>query len=420
MRTSAFLLAAILNVILVTCTVAAPPSSQPVQTKDRTSLIESYLFKGDLVGAQSAVEKALAADKGNDNLRFQLGTVQFLRGVERMTQSLYVDGLRDHGGFVPFLRHPMGQNPSPQVASYQGVRKIIQAWLDDLAAVDKTLEPIRSYDVKMPLHFALIRLDLNGDGKADESEALWQIFAAYSGVRITSDDMNNLLICFDAGDAVWLRGYCHLLSAMCEVALAHDFKELFERAGNILFQKIETPHDCLKSGKSLWNFGGDGVDIMDAIAFIHCINLPVGEPERMRAALEHLRMMVKLSRRTWDLIEEETDDDHEWLPRPDGQSSVTGATMTPERLRVWREFLDDVDEVLAGKRLLPHPRLPADRGINFRRVFTEPRTFDLVLWIQGTAATPYIEKGRVANPESWARLEGIFEGRFSYYALWFN
>ena len=60
--------------------------------------------------------------------------------------------------------------------------------------------------------------------------------------------------------------------------------------------------------------------------------------------------------------------------------------------------------LLAGKRLLPFWRGDPSRGVNLRRVFTEPRPFDLVLWVQGTAATPYLEKGPLTKPEVWRRL----------------
>ncbi len=70
----------------------------------------------------------------------------------------------------------------------------------------------------------------------------------------------------------------------------------------------------------------------------------------------------------------------------------------------WQEFLGEAERILAGKKLLPFWRGDAKRGINLRRVFTEPRTLDLVLWIQGTAALPYLEAGEISTPEVWAPL----------------
>ena len=64
------------------------------------------------------------------------------------------------------------------------------------------------------------------------------------------------------------------------------------------------------------------------------------------------------------------------------------------------------------------------RGVNLRRVFTEPRTFDPILWFQGTAATPYLEKGKVtrlADRRLLERINKTFGGRnFVGFAFWFN
>ena len=63
---------------------------------------------------------------------------------------------------------------------------------------------------------------------------------------------------------------------------------------------------------------------------------------------------------------------------------------------------------------------PGRRGINFRRIFTEPREFDLVLWAQGTAAAPYLEEGELTPPETWQRINRIFRGEFIGFVIWFN
>lgn len=66
----------------------------------------------------------------------------------------------------------------------------------------------------------------------------------------------------------------------------------------------------------------------------------------------------------------------------------------------------------------------ADRGVNFRLVFTEPRPINVFLWIQGTAATPYLERGpltKLVDPRMLDRLNRTFGGvRFFGFAFWFN
>jgi len=74
--------------------------------------------------------------------------------------------------------------------------------------------------------------------------------------------------------------------------------------------------------------------------------------------------------------------------------------------------------MLQGKKLIPHWRLA--KGINLRRVFTEPSTFDPILWFQGSAALAYVEDGPMTTADTWNRLMMLFEGNFLGYAVWFN
>ena len=93
---------------------------------------------------------------------------------------------------------------------------------------------------------------------------------------------------------------------------------------------------------------------------------------------------------------------------------------------VWLETLDEAEQVLQGKKLIPFWRGKAgERGVNLRRVFTEPRTFDPIEWVQGTAAVPYLEKGpltKLGDPHMGDRLNKAFGGPFNIigYGFWFN
>ena len=59
-------------------------------------------------------------------------------------------------------------------------------------------------------------------------------------------------------------------------------------------------------------------------------------------------------------------------------------------------------------------------GVNLKRVFEEPTTFDLVLWLQGSAALPYIEDGPVADAATWESIATTMSGDFMTYFVWFN
>ena len=140
----------------------------------------------------------------------------------------------------------------------------------------------------------------------------------------------------------------------------------------------------------------------------------------MQAALKHLEQMITLSRTTWNSIEAETDDDHEWLPNPKQTGVIPGIRITKEMITTWRDFLDEADALLAGKKLIPHWRVDDGRGVNLRKVFTQPTNFDVVMWIHGAAAKPYLEEGTLTRVETWRRFQNIFRGQFIGFAIWFN
>lgn len=230
-----------------------------------------------------------------------------------------------------------------------------------------------------------------------------------------------MLVAFDRGDVAWLRGYCHLLMALAEFFLAHDGQELFDGAGFIFFANVETPHKFLKTlGQApggFWDIGG--VDFLDIVAFIHLVRLPVQERERMKSALAHLEQVMKLSKESWKFILDETDDDYEWIPNPLQRGSL-GIRVDEQMVSSWLEFVEESEALLAGKRLVPLWRGEETRGINLRRVFMEPRPFDLVLWVQGTAATPFLEEGDLTRKDVWTRLQRVFGGELLGFAVWFN
>jgi hypothetical protein len=158
------------------------------------------------------------------------------------------------------------------------------------------------------------------------------------------------------------------------------------------------------------------VAIADLISFLH-IRWPVAEPERMAAVRLHLKAMVALSRDNWAAILAESDNDREWIPSPD-QSSYLGTDVESDQVAAWHDVLDEVDALLDGTTLMPHWRF--DEGINLRRVFEEPRPFDLVLWITGPSALPYLEDGPILTSRQWERITRAFGGSFGSYAIWFN
>lgn len=406
-RHALWLSAGCLLLLLARTSVAAVPSA------------EEILLSGDLAAGKAALEKYLDQNPSDDRERFGLGVVQFVSAVETMSQSFYQCGVRDHRGQLPFLRIVSEENPNPKATSYQDVRTIMQQLIDDLKQAEETLAKVDDRRVKLPLPLFQIRLDLNGDGATAEQETLGAVAAELGLTRPeAAKAAEPIVVAFDYADCLWLRGYCNLLCGVAESYLAYDMEELHNRVGFLFFQKIDSPHAYLADAKQAFNIGG--VDIIDLIAMIHLINFPVKDAQRLQAAHAHFLQVIALSRRTWDAIEAEDDNDREWIPAPGQTSAVTPIRMTPQMVKTWRSFLDELEAILQGEKLVRHARIVDGRAINVKKVFFEPREFDLVMWIQGSAATPYLEKGPTTDVEFWNGVNRVYGGRFYSFAAWFN
>lgn len=395
-------------------------------------LVEKYLHSGDFPGGEKALLEELnlspreaRARKRAGTLpmesetRFGLGTLQFIQAVEGLTQDMYRYGLRPDFATrlnIPFFRLPVPANPNPVEIDYQKFRGIFTRFMAGLTKAEKNLALVRDPDVKLPIRMGLIKLDINADGIGDEP--FKTILGRYMGGGNNPFQFGDMAVTFDRGDAIWLQGYCNLLMAMGSVILAHDHKETFEVAGSLFFPKVKTPHEFLNQiprGPAGW-FPND---ILDIIAFIHMWRFPLKDPQKMQDALAHLEKVIALSRESWKSILEETDNDNEWLPNP-RQTGVMGIGVRRQMVDGWMEFLDEAENILQGKKLVPLWRDGEVRGVNVRRVFTHPRDLDLILWIQGTAATPYLEAGPTSSSAVWNRMQQVFGGQFFGFAFWFN
>lgn len=397
--------------------VASSAAAQPAQAA--ADELNSLLVAGKIADAEKAMQKRIDADPKDDQARFGQAFSHLLGGVEHITQSLYKYGFKSRIG-IPLIinyRLPVGDNPEPEEVTYEKLREIVQRSLDDLNRVDDTLARLEGRDVKLPVKFGLIRIDVNGDGKADEDEAFWKVYAAISGTaRVEADVAAKFVITFDAADVEWLRGYCNLLSALGEMLLAHDAQDFFDRTAQLWFAKPKTPHAFLLSRQ----YSNDYSEILDWVAAIRGFSFNVREPERMKKALGHLQAMTKYSRAMWKSALAETDDENEWIPNPKQTGVIPEVRVSAEMVESWKSFLDELDLLLDGRKLIPFWRGADGQGVNLKRVFTEPRPFDLVYWVQGTAATPYLERGENTSEAVWRQLERVFAGDFIGFALWFN
>ena len=404
---------------------ASSPKKSPQNNDDSSKILEKYLQEGRLVDGESALSAALQKAASDDNTRFSLGIIQFLRAVECLCQDLYHYGLRDMKAFglnLPILHLPVGENPNPATFAYEDARDMMDRFRQNLLKSEATLAEIKDANVKVPVLFGLVRMDLNGDGKADESETLWKVYAHISRGRGISktEQPTPFPIHFDRGDVHWRRGYCHLLSTICEVYLAYDSRESFECGAHIFFKKVKTPYKFLTEGKHVHRFRED-MDLADIIAMIHLIRWQVVEPKRMEEALHHLEAVIAQSKESWKWIMFETDDDYEWLPNPRQTGVMPGMKVTDEMVKSWLEMMSEIELILQGKVLTPFWRgEPGGRGINVRKVFLQPGPLDIVMWIQGPAAAPYLERGTITKSDVWNNLRTVFGSDFPGFAIWFN
>jgi len=256
-----------------------------MQVRNKAPLVEAYLLQGKLAQGEVALRERLKTEVGDDQARFGLGVLQFLRSVENLGQSFYRFGIRTYsgGGFVlPFLRLPAPTNEKADQISYEQLRSIISQLLTNLTECQCTLSQIKDGEVQLPLHFGMIQLDLSGKKDATADKSLWKVYAALTNHQdIPLEKAQGFYIKFDRGDVHWLRGYCHLLSAICCIYLAHDSKELFQRTAHLFFTNVQTPYGFLNKGKHVKKLGSDGVEILDLIALVHLIRCEVVEAPKM-------------------------------------------------------------------------------------------------------------------------------------------
>jgi hypothetical protein len=414
---------AIRKLLPIGCMLARLIAFTAESNADERPDISKHLKSGHLAATQESLSKYLSSNPKDDLARFQLGSVEFFAAVEGLAQDSYRYGLKPNIGMVPFLRTPIKANPKPDSITYSDARKMIERFVAKVEHAEATLAPIKDANLAWDLDITAVQLDMNGDGQADPDELLWNVFARFATRNPQAAPPDSFPIGLDSADVHWLRGYCHLLTAMGDMILAYDHSRLFDHTAQMFFANPKTSYSSILVRDSNqpeqampWNEEG----IIDAIAFVHLANFSVRKPELLAKARNHLLAMINSSRKSWELIEAEKDNHREWIPGPNQVSVVEAVSINKERLGAWRRFLDEADDVLNGKKLIPFWRGSSEKGVNLMNVFTEPKDFDLVLWVQGSGAVPYLEKGDKTSRETWAEFQRVFEGNFIGMAMWIN
>jgi hypothetical protein len=401
------LIATVLLSLVGTAAHADPAAVKQTQDALRT---------GRLADGATALGAMIANDGANDEARFGLGMVRFVQAIEHLSQGFYRYGLQPpRSVMMPIVRLPVPDNADPEPIDYDKFRALLLTFAADLDSAEKTMAGMATADVKIPVDLVDIHYDADGNGTVTPDETLTAALARFLDVDAREIGTRPMTVAFDRADAYWLRGYCHVLMALSEFLLAYDWRESFDDSFHIFFPRAHSPFQEALAPPG-HGFISSETAIADLISFLH-IRWQVVEPQRLVAVRDHLKQVIALSRQDFAAIVAETDNDREWIPNPN-QAGASGSPVTANQIAAWHAVLDTFDGLLDGKLLMPHWRLK--QGVNLRRVFTEPRPFDLVLWITGPAALPYVEDGRILTSEEWGDLTSAFEGSFGSYAVWFN
>ncbi len=410
--------------IAVIASLFCGPTTWAQQEHDEK--LDSFLSQGKLAESVEYFGKQCETTPADQQARLALGLTQFLQAIENLGHANFRYGLiSKHARRIPLARLPVPLNDNPEKVSYDKLRDVISAFDADLKKAESTLAKVETSKVNLDFYIGRAKLDLNGDQALEEEETLWRIFSAINN-QIEQEQANNFFVGVDGADVHWLRGYCHVLMAFCDFAMAYDEHDLFDRCGQLLFVDIESPYTTTQEDDGEVDFPS----ILDAIAAIHLMHFKLIDPDRMKSAHGHLISMIAQSRESWELALGEKDDHQEWIPNPN-QAGVMGIRVPRELITGWSSVLDELEAILDGEKLIPYWRkynrifgttdFPNDgTGVNLRKFFFEARDFDLILTLQGTNLEPFLEEGSLSTPEAWNQLTRVFQGQFFGFAIWFN
>jgi hypothetical protein len=383
--------------------------------EDFPPVVEFFLAPGRWIEG----ETKFAASPVGQQARFSLGLLRVLGAFERLSNGLYKHGLLSQ--YLEPLPEDVRSdwyNPDPEPIDDQKLGDLVRRFVRDLETAERTLAQVEDPNVKLRLPVGRFALQL-------ERRARDNPLVDLSPVRPSQiPEIAEWVVVFDKADATWLRGYCHLLMGVGEGLVACDWKDWFDRCGHLFFPKVDGPYTFLEPWRldegSLGNPTVVAGLVGDALAAVAKAEAPVVDPKRLARSREHFLAVLAMSRKMWEEIRAETDDDLEWIPGPNQKPVIPGATVSEEMVESWLAALDEVERILNGELLVPFWRGREVRGINVKRAFLEAKRVSLVDWVQGVAAAEFLEEGPIANGEVWIRFLRAFGVNALPYAIWWN
>lgn len=406
----------------------------PAMAGEAGDIARTHLYAGTLGEGLNQLRPFY--ERGDMEGRFGVGLMSFTQGLEHFAQGLYRHGFTapDAGPVMGSpLVMPVPVNANPEPLDYDKFRALLQRLVEDMdAARVALLAAGESGDYVMPVDILQVRVDLDGSGSGAENETIGMVMRAMFGAATvpgptdpgapaptTPPAPQPITIGFDRADAIWLAGYTQVVAAQADFLLAHDFRALFETTFHRFFPRAGLPmQDYVTSTGSLMLDPASDNAIADALAAIHNLNFPVADADRLKRVRERLKDITALSRRNWEAILAETDNDHELLPNPNQVGLTPDAKITQEQINAWGLTLDAVDQILEGQLLIPHWRFA--KGFDLKAYFEGAKRTDFMMLITGYDALPFLRDGPIASTENFRAATDVFGDALWGYAFWFN
>lgn len=361
----------------------------------------------------AAAEAKLAGSPGDAETAFALGGVRFLRAIETIMQTRYAN----YSGALPLLpgmRNELPVNPEGRFDP-AFLENAMAGALTHLAGAEASLQDAIGEDFTMDLQLGDLWFDINANGAREDWEGVLALMATLGA---EPDEAFDGVIRFDTADADWLKAYVHVVSGMAEITLAVD--------PTPAITAVYEGRSQLEAMGPLTGLGFIGDDtVPDTVAAILLTLRGVPDATRTRAAHAHFKAMIAHNRAFWSLVGEETDNDHEWLPNAD-QTSAFGVEVDAGTAERWQGVLTEIDAILDGELLVPYWRFGFPEagsegvGVNIARLMQSPGDMDLLLWVQGAGAAPYLETGEIASMAAWQQFAMMTRGDSLMLAVWFN
>ncbi len=366
-------------------------------------------------GLEHTAQSLSALDRPDASQLFALGGVRFLRAIEKALQTRYRYGLTGETISLPVLRVELATNPDPEPFDTEIMDRIFEAVSADMELARTALSGIGTQEVGVRIELDDLWFDVNMNARRDPFEGIIWL----AGESLFPNQMGRggtpLQIRFDTADAAWLHAYTHLLSGVSDLVLAFPPGPAIEQvttgaARMNSFFELAPPTNAYEE-----IFAAD----VDAAMVVFLAVQQQPRAERTRSARQNFLAMIRENRRFWSLLDLEQDNDAEWIPNA-RQTSALGVQLPPDIATTWQAILTDAEDLLEGRKLIPHWRYGSAAGINLKRLMEDPIPVEPAEWLQGMGLLDYAEPGERIGFFNWRQFQRMVRGDSMVFVLLLN